>query len=242
MLGERDDIPIAAMMEELMELKPWLENRTTLSNLLLLEGAIVAVRGELERAATLHEEALTLFREMRDAVGTSACLTHFGLIELLKADYERAVSLLREALRGGRTLDLKPGIQVCLHGLACVAARWHQPVRAARLWGAVEGMREEYGLHISLITRSVTNYEGLLAAVRSQLGGEEAFAAAWAEGKAMSLGEAIEYTLSTEEPYPPATSQKTHTDEPAGPLTRREQRGGPPHRARVHQRPDRRHA
>jgi predicted ATPase/DNA-binding SARP family transcriptional activator/DNA-binding CsgD family transcriptional regulator len=228
-LGQRDDIPIAAVLEELMQLKPQLENRNTLSYLLLLEGAIAAIRGDLERAATLHEESLELFREMRDALGTTMCLNHLGFIALIQADYEGAASLLQEALRRGWELDLKPSIQACIHGLACVAACREQPVRAARLWAAVEGMREAYGVHLTPITRSITNYEGLLTTVRSQLGEEEAFVVAWAEGRAMSLERAIEYALSEEEerePPPtlvPVPDQHPPADERAQWLTRREQ-------------------
>ena len=60
--------------------------------------------------------------------------------------------------------------------------------------------------------------------MRSQLG-EEGFAAAWAGGKAMSLGQAIEYALSDEEERVPPTlvpKQQTPPDERTGRLTRRE--------------------
>lgn len=70
------------------------------------------------------------------------------------------------------------------------------------------------------MARSLTDYEGHLTLARSQLGEEEAFAAAWAEGKAMSLEQAIEYALGTEEPAPPAP-RKASGGTP-GPLTRRE--------------------
>jgi DNA-binding CsgD family transcriptional regulator len=161
---------------------------------------------------------------MRDAQGTMVCLSHLGIIVLLKADYEGALSLLREALRLGWKLDYKPNVQVCLYGLACVAACRDQPVRAVRLWGAVEGMREAYGVHLTPVTCSITNYEGHLTTARSQLGEEEAFAAAWAEGKAMSMEQAIEYALSEEEesqstapaPLQPRIGKSPHK------LTRRE--------------------
>lgn len=51
-------------------------------------------------------------------------------------------------------------------------------------------MQEAYGLHITPVTRSLTGFEDLLAAARSQLG-EEAFAAAWAGGAAMPPERAI---------------------------------------------------
>jgi non-specific serine/threonine protein kinase len=150
------------------------------------------------------------------------CLIHLGMLALIRGDYEGVPPLLREGLRLAWEFDATVSIQISLHGLACVAASREQPVRAARLWGAVEGMREAYGVHLTPITYSQTNYEGHLSTARSKLGDEEMFAAAWAEGEAMSLERAIEYALSTEEPSPPATSQETHADEPAKSLTRRQ--------------------
>ena len=221
-LGERDDIPIAAVLEELMDLKPWLRNRSTLSYLLILEGAIAASRGDLERSATLHEESLELFLEMRDALGTGMCMTHLGLLELLRADYERAASLLREVVRQGWELDFKAAIQICLHGLGCVAACREHPIRAARLWGAVEGMHETYGVRLTPVTRSITGYESLLVTARSQLE-EETWTGAWAEGKAMPLESAKAYALSEEEEPPTLVAgQQPPADEPTERLTSRE--------------------
>jgi len=222
-LGERDDIPVPAVLEELMELKPRIKNRNTLAYLLMLEGIIAGSRGDLGRAATLHEEALELLREIRDVQGILSCLTQLGIIALIRGDYEGAVSLLREALRLAWETGYRVIIQGSIYTLACVAASREQPVRAARLWGAVEGMQEAYGMHPSPIALSITDYEGHLSTARSQLS-EEAFAAAWAEGKAMPLEQATEYALSTEEPSPPTTSEprRIRTDKPMDPLTRRQ--------------------
>ena len=126
------------------------------------------------------------------------CLGHLGLLALIRGDYESAPTLLRESLRLAWELDYKQSIQHCLYTLACVTACREQPVRATRLWGAVEGMEEAYGAHLTPVILSLTNYEGHLSRGRSQLG-EEGFAVAWAGGKAMSLEQAIEYALSDEE-------------------------------------------
>jgi predicted ATPase/DNA-binding SARP family transcriptional activator/DNA-binding CsgD family transcriptional regulator len=227
-LGQRDDIPLPAVLEELGELKPRLKNRSTLGYLLMLEGLVALSRGDLGHSATLHEEGLELFRELRDTHGLFSCLIHLAAIALVRGDYEGAPPLLREALRLGWETDYKPAIQNALYGLACVAASRERPARAARLWGAVEGMREAYGVQITPVGLSITNYEGRLAAARSRLGDEEAFAAAWAEGKAMSLEQAIEYAFSEEEDREPHTTrvpapeQQPPAGEPAERLTRRE--------------------
>jgi DNA-binding NarL/FixJ family response regulator len=197
-LGQREDIPLRTVMEELGELKPHLENKTTLAYLLILEGMIALSQGDLEHSAALHEESLELFRETHDARGILSCLLHLGGIALVRGDYEGALSLLRESLRLGWESDDTVSIHFSLHVLACVAASQEQPVRAARLWGAVEGMQEDYGVHLTPITLSITDYEGCLAAARSQLD-EEAWSGAWEQGKAMPLEQVVEYALSEEE-------------------------------------------
>jgi DNA-binding CsgD family transcriptional regulator len=122
------------------------------------------------------------------------CLTNLGLVTLAQGDYERATAFLREDLRLARELNHKLYIQYCLTGLAGVAASQDRPVRAARLWGAAEGMSETYGGHIMLADRSIIDYEGRLATARSQLD-EAAWTAAWAEGRAMGPERVLEYAL-----------------------------------------------
>jgi predicted ATPase/DNA-binding SARP family transcriptional activator/DNA-binding CsgD family transcriptional regulator len=228
-MGQRDDISLPAVLEELMELKPQLKSRNTLAYLLVLEGMLAVGQGDVERSVELHEESLVLFREIEDTQGIITCLGHLGLLAWIQTEYEKALLLLRESLRLGWESDYKAAIQTCLYGLAGVAAYLEQPVRAARLWGAVEGMQEAYGVHPTPETLSVTDYERHLTIARSKLGDEEAFAAAWAEGKAMVLGQAIEYALSEEGEREPPTlvpvpeQQPPQVDEPTERLTAREQ-------------------
>ena len=85
--GQRDDIPLSAVMEELGEIKPSLKSRHTLAWLLLVEGGIAVGRGDLEHSVALCERSLELFREMRDARGILSCLLHLGMLALIGADY-----------------------------------------------------------------------------------------------------------------------------------------------------------
>jgi non-specific serine/threonine protein kinase len=225
-LGQWDDIPVQAVLEELVELKPRLKNRNTLAYLLMLGGMIAMSRDDLGHSVTLHEQSLELFREIHNTQGIITCLGHLGLLALLRGDYESAPTLLRESLRLAWELDYEQSIQHCLYTLACVTACREQPIRAARLWGVVEGMEEAYGAHLTPVILSLTNYEGHLSRGRSQLG-EEGFAVAWAGGKAMSLEQAIEYALSDEEEREPPTlvpvlEQQRQPDERPERLTCRE--------------------
>jgi non-specific serine/threonine protein kinase len=87
-------------------------------------------------------------------------------------------------------------------------------------------MQEEYGMHLTPMALSVTNYEVRLAAARSQLD-EAVWSAAWAQGKAMALDRAVEYALSEEEDREaltlvPVPEQPPPSGEPAEGLTARE--------------------
>jgi predicted ATPase/DNA-binding SARP family transcriptional activator len=129
--GQRDDIPVGAVMDELGEIKPRLENRRTLAWMLVLEGMIVGGQGDLERAVALHEESLEVFRELRDTGATINTLGQLGAMVLFLGDYERAVPGLQETLRLGWESDYALIIQFSLFFLACAAAFQEQPSRAA---------------------------------------------------------------------------------------------------------------
>ncbi len=68
--------------------------------------------------------------------------------------------------------------------------------------GAAEVLGEAISFSMSPFVRAHYDYEGYLAAARSQLD-EEAWKAAWAEGKAMSPEQAIEYALRSPSPATP---------------------------------------
>jgi predicted ATPase/DNA-binding CsgD family transcriptional regulator len=210
-LGQRDDVPVAMLLEEASRLKPELKDRRTVAYLLVLEGLVALGRGDLEQAVALNEEGLALYREVSDALGVLACLWNIGLVKLAQGDYERSTTLLRESLRLAWDLDHKLYIQYSIIGLAGVAASRVRPVRAAQLWGAAEGMSETYGTQFPPAGRSLIDHEGRMAEARSHLE-EAAFHAAWAEGKAMSLEQVVEYALD-QEAAPEPTAQE---DYPAG--------------------------
>jgi non-specific serine/threonine protein kinase len=121
-------------------------------------------------------------------------------------------------------VDDKLASQYSFAGLACVADSEGNAARAARLWGISEAIREAAGLQLPPLASSVMKYESRLTEARARLG-EVAFEEAWAEGKSMTINEAIEYALSEMEPVPLAapTPEEPPAAEPKERLTRREQ-------------------
>ena len=82
-------------------------------------------------------------------------------------------------------------------GLAVVAVDLGRFQRAVRLFGAEEALRDAVGSAMSAHWRAV--HDGRLASARGALG-EEAFAALWAQGRAMPREQVIAYALEDAAP------------------------------------------
>ena len=216
-LGDHERIRTLREEAEALLLEPL--DRRTGAYLLLFLGLAAHIEEDHEQTALRSGEALALFRELGDIRGTAICLSLAGTDALEMGDSQRAAEMFEDYLRLLRELRDKVGIVFGLMGMAGVAALRGRPVRASRLWGAAEALREEIGLPLTtLLAATRHDYEGYLAA--AQAGLEEApFDTAWSEGRAMSPEQASEYALSAEEPPPPRSSVQEESP-PA--LTRRE--------------------
>jgi CRP-like cAMP-binding protein len=91
--------------------------------------------------------------------------------------------LVVESLEGFLEIESRVGVIDSLDDVGAVAGARGEPLRAARLWGAADALREVTGYTLSVGEASV--YEPYMSAVRSELG-ETAFRAAWEEGRAMT--------------------------------------------------------
>jgi tetratricopeptide (TPR) repeat protein len=205
-LGERDDMAVADLLQEAVELRPKLKDRRALGTSLELSGIVAALEGEYRRSDELHSKAVALFREAGDDIGVNNCLNTWGLAALSSRDYEKASALLKESLRLSRKSEHRVTTQSALVGLGAVAVSRRQPARAARLWGAAEYIGETFGIRMTPAGLSLIDFEGHLKIARSHLDGQE-FTASWSEGKALSLAATIEYALadkrSKSSPPPP---------------------------------------
>ncbi len=84
---------------------------------------------------------------------------------------------------------------LCLAYLGILVIREGNAARAARLAGAAEAVNPY--VRALLPPDQTADLEACLAESRATLG-EATFAAAWAEGKAMSYEQAVEYALQDE--------------------------------------------
>jgi predicted ATPase/DNA-binding CsgD family transcriptional regulator len=152
-------------------------------------------RGDRRRARSLAERGLALCHETGDKHGTSIALLTLAGAAQAERDYERARDLFEEGLSVSAVLGNEADIVHCVEGLATVAAAEGSMVHAARLWGAAEALLEKIeAVYTYVPDRSINRSK---VAVRSKID-EAAWGAAWAEGRAMTPEQAVEYALEQE--------------------------------------------
>ena len=140
-----------------------------------------------------YQQGLELHGELSDAHGEAGSLASLANLELVEGDFDEAAALLAESVRIASSLGARELIHICLVSLADVAAQRGEAVRAARLLGAADALREEIGLF-----RSPDRFdqEQLMRITRVLDDNDPALVAAQFEGGAMTLDEAIELALS----------------------------------------------
>ena len=148
-------------------------------------------RAVVDRADAYFTEALQQFRELDNTFGAGLALANRSRVARDRGDYVQAAALYAEAL----TLHWDDGDRGrtarCLNGLGVIAALAQQGERAARLCGAAEALREAIG---APIPRYRGHHERAIGLARAALG-EQAFAAAWAAGRALPLANAVAEAL-----------------------------------------------
>jgi non-specific serine/threonine protein kinase len=151
-------------------------------------------QGDYPAARSLYEECLAIWREMGHRFGTAVSLSNLGNLVFGQGDYPVAGVLHQEGLVIRRDLGDRRGIAYSLEGLATVVAALGSSLRAARIWGAAERLREEIGSPLPPNERP--HYGPRVAAARAALGDDAAFDRAWQQGRALTLEQAIELALA----------------------------------------------
>jgi non-specific serine/threonine protein kinase len=171
-------------------------NQSEVAGILGNLGVAAGFRGDFARAESLFAEAIAL----SEAAGNDryAAMSHLALGDLLRevGDDRRSALHLGKALRWYQDVgEATTGTPECWEGLAGTAART-DPVRAARLLGAAEALRERvsHPLEAALQPR----YDVTLNIVRAALD-PAVFAAAWNAGRRLSVEQATTEALAIAE-------------------------------------------
>jgi DNA-binding CsgD family transcriptional regulator/Tfp pilus assembly protein PilF len=189
-----------------------------LADLLNTLGYVFLLESDFERGATLSEEAEVLYRERGYKGGLEYALDNLGWAALLQGNHDQAGTYFEESLRLCLELGDRLTALESLEGVACIFGAEGLAERAAGLFGAAEALRE--GVGSEHIPEEDALREPYLATIRSRLD-EVTWQAAWAEGLAMSMEQAVEYALSEVKSPTSLESERATADESSG-LTSRE--------------------
>jgi non-specific serine/threonine protein kinase len=153
--------------------------------------------GDVDRAGDLHERGLALCRAQGELWGMGIILFDLALLRVLQQRHDDARALCHEGIALGRQFGDSRAIAWCLGLLAGADAAEGDPLRAARLRGAMEGLLDTIGSSVQPTFNALIG-ERLFPAVEQALGADT-YQQAVAAGRAMSFSEAIQYAL---EPQP----------------------------------------
>jgi predicted ATPase/DNA-binding CsgD family transcriptional regulator len=151
--------------------------------------------GDRDQAKYFFEQSYGRSRESGDKFNLAVCLYYFGYLALFEGNIQQAKTFFEQELELARTTGpIWLGAQA-LSGLAGVSAANGQARRAARLLGAA---RTQLEAGASYTDAANALYERRAVDLIVAQIGEAAFAAARAEGRAMTFEQAADYALETE--------------------------------------------
>jgi predicted ATPase/transcriptional regulator with XRE-family HTH domain len=178
----------AILTEESLQLSREVRLDWSSAETLITLGDIARARGEYEKASKLYDECNAIWDQLGQRHEMAYLLWSRGWLARLQSNHQQAVKFFNEGLRLWQEVGDKRHIAECLVGLAGVNVDLGQAEIAARLMGTAEAIREVTNSPLPPVDR--TNYDRDFAIIRSQLG-ETNFIKAWAEGRAMTMEQAI---------------------------------------------------
>jgi tetratricopeptide (TPR) repeat protein len=180
-------------------------------------GRLAEAEGHYAAARSLYDESMGLFRQISDTWGRGTTAPFWdvifpielmgqGFAALRRGDYEDAKTLIEERMRQWREIVNRTGMVLSLIGFAALALACSQPkpsseqdevwFRRARrgtlLLAAAEALATARGFRqgFRLFPWEQAEFDHWLAIAHTRLN-DATFAAAWAEGGAMTLEQAI---------------------------------------------------
>ena len=171
------------------------EERMGSSWTLIFLGEVALHQEQSERACLLLEKANTILREIGDHNFLAYSIRHLAQLAWREGNYENATALCKESLTLNQEVGDLRGVIACLAGFADIAVGQGKIERAARLMATVENQLALIGTRLLILDKM--EYERNLALLRAKLD-EKTLARFWKKGKAMTMQQAIEYALATE--------------------------------------------
>jgi predicted ATPase/transcriptional regulator with XRE-family HTH domain len=170
-----------------------LEQRGLMSRAMSHLSDVASMRGDLERATALLEEALANARVSGMTWDIPIMTTMLGHLACQQQHFDLAKVRYREALVRFRTFSSPTYIAWCLEGYAAVLSAQRRYTQATQMCAAAVALREQIQAPLPEAQREA--FEQTVATVRAALD-EVSFAREWNAGKVLTQDEAIDKALS----------------------------------------------
>jgi predicted ATPase len=153
-------------------------------------GLIAAQRLDGVEGRLRFEEAIAAFQESRAHFNTLLAKSDLAHLERNLGNHARALELYRETIIAFRDVSQRGAVAHQLECFAFIAIAQKQLDRAVRLFGAAEAWREQGGTSMTPLEQ--TEYQQQVQFVRAHLD-PQSLNKTWAEGRALTLEQAIQY-------------------------------------------------
>ena len=148
--------------------------------------------GNYQSAKQFFEDGLKIFRRLRNKNFQTVLTSELGHIARRTGDIDQAKKIYAETLKNWQDLGNRAAISHQLECFGNLAIAEEEPERAIKLFGAAEALREK--IHSVMTNYEQEEYSKALAQLQSLLTQEE-FRSLWAEGRTMTMEQAVDFAL-----------------------------------------------
>jgi tetratricopeptide (TPR) repeat protein len=182
------------LQQESLALRRALGDRRSIAHSLTNLGDSAHRAGDEGAAQIYLEESLAIGRALADDWVISGAASMLGLVAHKQGNYLSAEAHFVESLLLAQKLESPWAMGEYLAGLVGVAGAAGDGIRAAHLAGAARNLLTASGRELGPLLQAL--YDQGVAAAQAQVGAER-FAAAWAQGQALTLTEVITYATGS---------------------------------------------
>ncbi len=169
-----------------------LADKRLLAGVRRAQGMEATAEKRYEESLALHEASLALYRELGDTWFAGILQWAVGVTATYLGDFEKARVNFRECLNGAWSFGNRWALAYPLEAFAALAVAQGQYARGARLLGAAEALRSEFG--ISTETSDHPTIRQIFSRAAEEFIKPE-LVAARKEGRGLAAAEAVAYAL-----------------------------------------------
>ena len=166
------------------------------ANELVNLGDVALHQAELSSALAFYTKSATISRGLKDQWGLAYAILGIANVAFEQGDFSTASSLYRECLSMFLEEADHIGLPYALESVAALSIMKNQLEKATRIFAAADALRKRKNSPMPLPDSSA--YQKKLSVLQGQLDRSN-FEAAWIEGRAMTMEQAVEYALEDQE-------------------------------------------